>query len=359
MRMKMLLAAGMIFSGCNFLFAQQPGLEGIVVEKYYVTTAADTVGGDSTGYIPVGAVTYRVYADLQPVYRLQAVFGVPEHELRIATTTRFYNSAIGDGRSANDIQPANFRFGSVMLDSWVSVGAAALDYQALLKSEDDSATSKVLEHARGLLRNQNDYAIPLTEKDGMRYLRYQPATQFYNLDNDLRVFEYQSRDSVEGVLSTRDGAWASYGGSVGPQPDNRVLIAQLTTDGVLTLELNIQVAVPDGGSQRFVARNAIGDEFLLPSLLYSSSPGNVPPSVQLMIPSKRKKGEKILLKAMATDTDGKVLRVDFFESGRFLFSDTSAPFELNYTWSGKPVNITAVATDDGSARTSTPNNHIE
>lgn len=359
MRMKMLLAAGMIFSGCNFLYAQEPGLEGIVVEKYYVTTAADTVGGDSTGHIPVGAVTYRVYADLKPVYRLQAVFGVPEHELRIATTTRFYNSAIGDGRSANDIHPSYFKYGTVMLDSWVSVGAAALDYQALLKTEDDTAASTVFQHSRGLLRNQKGFEIPLTEKDGIRFLRYQPATQYYNLDNDLRIFEYQSRDSVEGIFSTRNGAWASYGGSVGPQPDNRVLIAQLTTDGVLTLELNIQVAVPDGGSQRFVARNPVGDEILLPSLLYKSADKNEAPVIEVSMPKRFVKGEKTQVKAKVSDADGQVTRVDFYENGRWLYADTAAPFEMEYVGSGSSVNITAVATDNAGARSTSANNRME
>ena len=59
--------------------------------------------------------------------------------------------------------------------------------------------------------------------------------QYYNLEHDLKIFEYQYKDSMKGLFSTRDGAWASYGGSVGPQPENRILIAQLTTDGVFRL----------------------------------------------------------------------------------------------------------------------------
>jgi hypothetical protein len=69
----------------------------------------------------------------------------------------------------------------------------------------------------------------------MKYLRYQPATQYYNLENDLKIFEYQHKDSVKGLFfNPRWSLGQVMAAPWGPQPDNRILIAQLTTDGVLS-----------------------------------------------------------------------------------------------------------------------------
>ena len=57
------------------LVKAQNGLENITVEKYYVSNAADATG--SIGVLPVGSVTYRIFADLLPGYKFQAAYGVP------------------------------------------------------------------------------------------------------------------------------------------------------------------------------------------------------------------------------------------------------------------------------------------
>ncbi len=348
-----LLIAGLIMIGYFSLNAQR-GLEKIIVEKYYISTAKDTAGADSTGYLPIGSVTYRIFADLQPVYRLQAVYGVPEHELRIETTTRFFNAAIGDGRSANDVQPLQLVKGALLLDSWVTVGAAAVDYLGVLKADDDSVKSYGAGNLQGILKNSNpEMGIPLTEKDGMKYLRYQPATQYYNLENDLKIFEYQHKDSVKGLFSTRDGAWASYGGSVGPQPDNRILIAQLTTDGVLSFELNMQLAVPNGGVEKFVAKNPGDGEVEFPELRYSSSPNNKAPIVSLAGPELKKLSSPQMLEftAMANDPDGKIVSVDFYINDKLVAVDMEAPYVFKYNYVGQGVKISATAVDAKGART--------
>jgi hypothetical protein len=332
----------------------QSGLEKIIVEKYYISTAKDTVGADSTGYLPIGSVTYRIFADLQPVYRLQAVYGVPEHELRLETTTRFFNAAVGDGRSANDVQPLQLVKGTLLLDSWVTVGAAAVDYLGVLKAEDDSVKSYGAGNLQGILKNNDpEMGIPLTEKDGMKYLRYQPATQYYNLENDLKIFEYQHKDSVKGLFSTRDGAWASYGGSVGPQPDNRILIAQLTTDGVLSFELNMQLAVPNGGVEKFVAKNPGEGEVEFPELRYSSSPSNRAPMVSLAGPDLKKLSSPQILEftALANDPDGKIGSVDFYINDKLVAIDMEAPYVFKYNYVGQGAKVSVTAVDVKGART--------
>ena len=79
----------------------QSGLQQIVVEKYYVSNAADSAG--SIGILPSGSITWRIYADLAAGYTLQAVYGVDvspfgptltpgDHYLKINTTTSFFNN---------------------------------------------------------------------------------------------------------------------------------------------------------------------------------------------------------------------------------------------------------------------------
>lgn len=322
-----------VLSGLVYAVRAQTGFEKLIVERYYVVSPADTVDAELNGHLPLGAVTYRVFVDMAPVYRFQACYGVQGHELKLKTSTRFYNCPGADGILANDIHPSALKTRAGMLDSWISVGAAALDYQGLLKSEDDTARSLVFENQQGILRNNDTSAgIPLTERDGIRFLRLQPTVNSFNLEQDLRLFDYSRRNEVGGTIRTTDGAWASYGGTVGPQPENRVLIAQLTTDGLLEIELNIQLAVPGGGSEKYVARNPLQDETLRPDLMYSSHPGKQAPQIELL--AKRTDKKSINLKADAWDLDGSIARVDFYNNDRVVFSDTAAPFEYDYPASG-------------------------
>ena len=82
---------GLVFALLGtFSYAQ--GLENIIVEKYYVSDAVDAAG--SSGALPVGSVTYRVYADLAPNYVFQAIYGnlSPSHELKVTSSTTFFNN---------------------------------------------------------------------------------------------------------------------------------------------------------------------------------------------------------------------------------------------------------------------------
>jgi hypothetical protein len=363
MKKLFLIAAGFVQAGCNFLMAQTGGLEGIIVEKYYISSAADTVHADSNAYLAPGSVTYRIYADLKPVYRIQAVYGVENHEMKIQTSTRFYNCKNSDGRSANDIHPANLTKGTGLLDSWVSMGAASLDYQGVMKTADDTAGNLVLKNELGILRNADPAAgIPLSVQDGMRFLRYQPATQFYQFDNDLHLFEYAWNDSVTGLIRTTNGAWASFGGSVGPQPDNQVLIAQLTTDGIFNFELNIQIATPEGGSEKYVARNPGKDENLLPSLIYSSEEKNMPPVVAVSFlsdPLKVQPGQVIKIKADVKDKDGKVKSAELYLDGKPVELKSSGPFVFEYTLDSLSHTFYVKATDDKGARSCSGNLYLQ
>lgn len=248
----------------------QNGLENIIVERYYVSNAADAAG--SIGALPVGSVTYRIYADLLPNYKFQAIYGVPGHEFRIATTTAFFNNEDYGGTTPTN-SATNVRKNSVLLDSYFSVGGAASGKMGVLKSEDNDGSTG---NANGILQNNDPSAsgpinigttASLLAQDGMITGTPQSVT-FVGLSTaELDVFDGIS--NVGNLFSTSNASVASLTGSLGPIPaTNRVLIGQFTTNGNFSFELNIQIGTPNGGVQNFVAKNPIGNEILLPSLTY-------------------------------------------------------------------------------------------
>jgi hypothetical protein len=229
--------------------ADKSALEGIIVEKYYtsdVKDAPDTTGGA----LPVGSVTYRIYVDLKPGYTMQAVYGVPNHELRIQTTTEFFNNKYeSGGRQTGDlIDTKKINDNTVALDSWVTMGAATKSHFGILKTDDKDGS---------IISRKS-----LTKADGLMAGKVSPVA-FFGLD--LSFFHYANKAAI---FSTTNGSWAVFGGVKGPTPDNRILIAQLTTNGKLSFELNIQIGTPTGGSVQYVAKNPEGVEIQFDALTY-------------------------------------------------------------------------------------------
>ncbi len=243
------------------------GLEKIVVEKYYVSDSADAKS-NSGRYLPLGSVTYRIFVDLLPAYRFQAAYGIPGHPMQIATTTSFFNNAEG-AAIANYISSDNLQNNTLMVDSWLSVGAAAEHYIGMLKSDD---TSKPLVNKDGILLNADSLSgIPISVRDGMVPAPTVSVVTLFGIDSALLSLFGKKNNYEKGqMFSTDNGSWASFGGSIGVHPMNRVLIAQLTTDGELSFKLNIQIGTPDGKVENYVAENPIGNEILFPGLTFHS-----------------------------------------------------------------------------------------
>jgi len=260
---------------CISMLAQSQGLEGLIVEKYYVSDANDAAG--SVGTLPTGSVTWRFYVDMLPGYKLQAVYGVDaapatapgvlspgDHELRLETTTSFFNNE-DRGAITPTYTKLQTRNNTVMLDSWVSVGGACQGHLGIEKSSDDGVNTTV--NIDGLLQNADPSAgIPLNgagSQDGLIAGTVQPVT-FVGFTTELDILDATSQ--AGSLISTYNASWASLLGSTGPNADNVVLIAQLTTDGFLTYAFNIQIISPAGVVERYVYSNPVGDEILETSL---------------------------------------------------------------------------------------------
>jgi hypothetical protein len=273
------LVALLLITG--FVSKAQNGLENVVVETYYISDANDTNANLDGGILPVGSVTYRIYADMLPGYKFQAAYGVPGHDLKIATTTLFWNNE-DRGSTSPTFSKTNAARNTVMIDSWLSVGAACNGNFGIMKSMDDGLNNAVNNYSPQVLQN-NDPAmgIPLTVQDGF-FAGTPESVTSVGISTEITVFDNLNDGTNGPLFFTNNGSWASLNGSTGPDPiDNKVLIAQITTNGTLSFELNIQVGTPTGGVENFVASNPVGSEISIPSLTYTS------PSIGLYTPSSK------------------------------------------------------------------------
>ncbi len=248
----------------------QNGLENIIVEKYYISNANDTSGSLISGFLPIGSVTYRVFIDMLPGYRFHAAYGSPTHELKIQTSTQFFNNEDIGNTTPNVIPRRTLHRNTVMLDSWLSAGSAGENFYGILKEQDDAIETIVPEKLY-LKNNDKRAGIPVSERDGLLSASDVPNTVLYGIDNTHPAFFNSTKGSD---FSTTNGAWGCLGGAIGPDSltTNRLLIAQLTTNGDLAFELNIQIGKRDGPTENYVAKNPTGKEILLPALIYHSEP---------------------------------------------------------------------------------------
>jgi hypothetical protein len=263
-----------LLSFCCLVFSQvvtAQGLEDIIVETYYVSDANDATDADG-GSLPVGSTTYRIYVDMAPGYELQAVYGNSDHTLRIETTTLFFNNE--DRGEATGDAIGNNRLGdnTVALDSWLTLGAASNAHLGVLKSLDtdgsiiggannDGGSAGI---AGGLLTNADPAAgIPLTAADGLIPGSIPSGVVGVGLPASPFV---DSNDGPSFIVT--GGAWSVLEGVVGPTPENQVLIAQITTDGDLSFELNVQIQGPGGQVEQYVSSNPLAGEQLFNGLTF-------------------------------------------------------------------------------------------
>lgn len=260
---KHLIAGAVLALAGSAGYAQ--GLESVIVEKYYVSNATDAAG--SIGALPVGSITYRVFVDMQPGYKFEALYGVPGHTMTINTTTTFFNNE-DRGATTPSYTKTQAAGNTVMLDSWFSVGAACTGQVGVLKSDDDGVAN--VTNSDGILQNADPSAgLPLTTQDGMIAGTPNSVT-FVGFSTELDVFDALS--GVGNSFTTSNGSVASLTGSTGPNPaTNKVLVGQFTTDGDFSFKLNIQLGTPSGGAENYVAETPGSGEMSIPSLIYNSA----------------------------------------------------------------------------------------
>jgi hypothetical protein len=276
MNRKILLALilFMSFLGIDYIFAQ---VENVIVEKYYISDANDAT--DTTGgYLEPGSVTYRIYIDLAPSCKLRKIYGDANHALKFSSTQPFFNN-LADGQSfAKDFPKNRYGENTVALDSWITLGqttrTASKTYFGVQKTDDtngsfiggsnnDGGSAAIV---GGLISNNiNDAGIPVTQSDGMDTMTVVPTSwaDYGIIDlisgEDTTIFG--KRNNSNGFISHDAGLQNS--GVRGKDPaTNIVLVAQLTTRGDISFELNLEVEEPYNGSTQIVKYVADGTTLL-------------------------------------------------------------------------------------------------
>jgi hypothetical protein len=209
-----------------------------------------------------------------PGYKFQAAFGVPGHELRLETTTLFFNNE-DRGAIFPTFTKNQSRLHTVMADSWLSVGAACAGHFGILKTEDDGVNTNVNNFTPPVMQGADpSCGIPISTEDGLIQIagRAPESVTTVGIDTIMAMFNNQNDGTNGPVFSTFNGSWASLNGSVGPDSlENKVIIAQMTTNGDFSFKLNIQIGTPTGGFEQYVAENPVGNEIQIPSLIYNST----------------------------------------------------------------------------------------
>ena len=274
----------MMLAGAAFSAKAQNGLENIVIEKYYVANAADAANantalagaGYTTGTLPAGSVTYRIYADLAPGWALQTVYGEAGHPLVLTTSTNFFNHPNGDVNAGP--LPSNNALivgdGTTILDSYLSSGAAASGRFAVTKDEDGVAGGANYTFSpAGVMANVDPTAgLAVSVADGIFNTAGSPSLLSMNFLGDAAgspVAIFRDGSTVGGTFNSTNCVWGVLGDQQGafPAGTNRVLIGQFTTSGIFTYALNLQIRnTSTFAIQKFVANNPTGSEIKLPSL---------------------------------------------------------------------------------------------
>lgn len=267
-----LVACMFFFATPFFSFSQSPGLKGLVVERYYVSDTLDS-SVSLMPNLPKGSVTYRIFVDMEKGYRFQAVFGSDGHPMKIATTTSFYNHPVHGNNLGNLIYDATLSSSTVMLDSWISVGAASTVHVGIMKADDDTVGN--IANKRLALSNADSSAgIPLTKSDGLKRIRLGtelPRVTALNIDSFLNELKNPTSIATGYSFVTENGSWACIGGSSNEtESGNRVLIGQFTTSGDFSFSLNLQLGKPGGGYEQYVADKPSGNQRTNASLKFSS-----------------------------------------------------------------------------------------
>ncbi len=253
----------------------QTGLEGIVVEKYYISDSADSLNASDQGATSplfIGSTTYRVYANLLPGYRINMIWGSSTHTLNFSTTTSFYNDPNYGGSIYSGTSVNNTKKHTTLIDSYITIGAVAAGKIGVLKTEDTDGT---IGNIQGILANNNlEMGLPIMGTSGMDGLM--PGTpqipNVLGLTTELDIFDQTPGND----FTCNDCAIAALAGVSGVTPSNHVLLGQFTTDGIFSFKLNLQVldTIP-GNATIYVSDSVIADEFadltiFEPTLIYSS-----------------------------------------------------------------------------------------
>lgn len=266
-----------IFSIVGFISASANAqIENLIVEKYYIADANDATDTTHGRSLEEGMITYRVFLDLKEGSKIIKIYGDEFHPMIIKSTENFYNN----------IDRPNAYFGYLMtkawftgnptlaLDSWLTLGLNTKFHIGIPKEDDtdgsfigginnNGGTASI---PGGLLVNDDTSAgIPVTVADG-----YMPFTDTLGQWIDFGFKDFNNEDTtafgpirIDSSFFCTDCFLQQNTGVNGlSAAGNKILIAQLTTKGELSFNLNVELEITEGNLTKVVKYVAKGDTLL-------------------------------------------------------------------------------------------------
>jgi hypothetical protein len=270
-------------------------LENLYIEKYYISDANDAT--DTTGgVLTEGTTTYRIYAKLIPGSAVARIYGDVAHPFSISSTETFFNHGTEGKTFGKDFLKPRLGESLVALDTYLTLGQVAKQgpnlYFGIPKNQDSDGSfiggtnsdggSEML--PQGLMNNQTtEMGLALTQADGIDTM--QIASSNWNSAGIL--------DFITGNDSTIFGSLVSGNAFYSEQfyltssipydgvlaDSNFVLLAQLTTAGELSFNINLDVVYTDANGTlqtiSYVSKDTLLDngEVFNPFLSYPYSCG--------------------------------------------------------------------------------------
>ncbi len=260
-------------------------LKGIFVETYYISDENDAKS-EVGGKLALGSKTYRVYVNLKEGSSLLKMYGDNNHALIFSSTEDIFNNTEDGVSLGYDLSRNRMKENTVALDSWLTLGQVAkagVDVQfGVPKSLDQNgavASIGIGSNIDYLLKNNApQVGIPLTTADGLMPNLNKPTAWLNQgftdplTNEEVTVFG----NSVIGKRFESKEAFIRNSGTQGVFPDsNQILLAQITTLGELSFELNLEVITKEGKTIKYVAdgKTLSSDEVFSPFLKYPPTCG--------------------------------------------------------------------------------------
>ncbi len=234
----LLLAAWAILF-TNDLRAQ---VKGLLVEKYYIAGYTDTQELGEYPLLKQGSVTYRIYLSLEDGFRLVKIFGDAHRPFEIKSTQPFFNHEENGQSFGYLIRDTHLDRNVVALDSWLTIGLATRNHFGIPKELDTDGSLDRIRTNRVLAAPQPQGTKSLAETDGLVPRAGNITFGHFGIidiatgEDPGTIFSFY-RDTIfsSTTFFLQEG---SLNGITGSDPDNHVLIAQLTTSGEISFRTN-------------------------------------------------------------------------------------------------------------------------
>lgn len=256
-------------------------IEKVFIETYYISDsndATDTIGGR----LSPGSTTYRIFVDLKKGSKLLGIYGDENHRMKISSDSVFFNNKNGKTFASDFTNVVGeFYNNTVALDTWLALGQVSATglkktFFGIPKTSDrngsfvggnnnDGGSNTILS---GLLSNKdNNAGIPITQSDGIDTMVVSGSetwttngfviNPFTEFEQDTTIFgsikPQKSFESNNCIYKVNGNAVSGVN-----RDSNQVLIAQLTTRGSISFEINLEVEEVDyNGSSKITKYVAV------------------------------------------------------------------------------------------------------